>query len=1543
MSEIRTNTRTGLEVAVIGMSCRFPGARNLREFWRLLKGGAETISFFSDEELTAVIKRDLLRDPRYIKAKGFLEDIEYFDPVFFGYTPQAAEMLSPQVRLFHECAWEALEDAGYDPFNYRGDIGVYAGASPDLYWEMLSYGSAKCDLLGDFATGLLNNKDMLCTRLSYQLNLSGPSVTVHTACSTSLVAIHLACRALVTGECAMALAGGVSISLPKKKGYLYEEGMLHSPDGHCRAFDAQANGTVFGDGAGIVLLKRLEDALLDGDHIYAVIKGSAINNDGHLKVGFTAPSTKGQRNVIKAAYRAAQVDPATIGYVETHGTGTSLGDPIEIEALKQAFARPESPVCKIGSVKTNVGHLDSAAGVAGFIKTVLSLRHRQLPPSLHFRVANPRIDFEGSPFEVNTKLVPWEANGHPLRAGVSSFGVGGTNAHVVLEESPVLEPSGGSREVQMVMLSGRTAGVLERQTAQLVEYFARGEEMNLADVAYTLQVGRRGMSHRRVVWCRNRAEAMAGLLGEEGVASESREVGESRPQVVYMFTGQGSQYVEMGRGLYEQEEVYRRVAGECFERMREYTDLDLSGILYSGRGGGGRQIGIDETEASQPLLFVIEYGIAKQLEHWGIRPDAMIGHSIGEYVAATISGVLRLEDALRLVVLRGRLMQGCRRGVMLSVGQSGEVIKELLGEGLWLAAENSSELSVISGEEKAIGRLEEELSRRGLWSRRLRTSHAFHSGLMDEMLSSYREGLKGIQFGEPAVRYISNVTGDWVSRELVSKGDYWVRHVREGVRFSVGMSELLRGEGERILMEIGPGQSLSALVRQHAEYGSRHGVERVLRGDQESVSDWHYLLRSVGRLWLRGLEIDWGGYYSSERRRRVSLPTYPFERKRYWIDGNPFAVIEEVRAKNSATEKKGDVGEWFYVPCWKQSILTKSKDHRSQKYLVFINETGFGIELIRYMQKSAFEFVIVKSGNNFNQLDHNIFEINPRNGEDYNLLLSRLIGEHKLPDVVIHSWLVDEPDNPSRDLKNIGTILESGFYSLIHFARATANQKIEKKIRLYIVSNNLQKVLGDEPLCPEKATVLGPIKVIPQEMPWLQCSSIDLNLADLKDARLPILIGSLFEESQFSTDTIIAYRGNRRWVQTFEQKLLNPVPETPSVLRKQGVYLITGGLGRVALALSEHLARRIQPRLILVGRSDFPDKTSWRAWLHSHDNNDPVSRKISQLQKIEQLGAIVSLVAADVADEESMNRLIAEAENLFGGINGVIHAAGDTMEDHLLPAERIISSSCECQFRPKLHGLIVLEKLLRHKNLDFFITTSSISCILGGLGFTAYVAANTFMDAFVQKQNQISSFRWMSINWDAWQFDESSDQTTQFGKSVIKMAMTPAEGYETFSRILSWLETEQVVVSTGDLFRRMRQWLRNEEDSEQNKVVRNLISVLDTNGSGRSLKSKNQLEVLLSEIWQEHLGIECIGKNDNFFELGATSLDLVQVNKKLKQQIGRDISVVTMFQYPMIGALAKYLIDGTNDHHSEIDGLKQRNLTKGKESIQKRLQIRKGR
>ncbi|MFY9825408.1 MAG: amino acid adenylation domain-containing protein, partial [Thermoanaerobaculia bacterium] len=907
------------DIAIVGMAGRFPGAKGVDELWRNVAAGREGITFFTAEELLAAgVDSGLVENPNYVRAKGILGDVDLFDAAFFGLNPREVELMDPQHRVFLECAWEALEHAGWDSDRFPGLIGVYAGMSMNTY--MIINLLPHMELVASVDTlqaSLGNDKDPLTSRISYKLNLKGPSVTIQSASSTSLVAVHQACQALLQHDCDMALAGGVSIHLPEASGYLYQEGGTTARDGHCRAFDAAATGFVSGHGAGVVALKRLDDALAEGDTVYAVIKGSACNNDGSLKVSFMAPSIEGQVEVYRQAYENAGVDPRTVSYVECHGTGTALGDPIEIAALSRVFADEDGRrnYCAIGSLKTNIGHLDTAAGVSGLIKAALALHHGVIPPSLHFEAPNPRIDFANSPFFVNTELRPWPAG--TRRAGVTSLGMGGTNAHVVLEEAPSLAATpatSSSRPHQLVLLSAKSAAALERATARLADHLRLEAGLDLADVAFTLTHGRKAFQHRRALIASDAADAAVTLetLDPERLLTTAPEPGD-RP-VAFLFPGQGAQYLGMGRGLYDSEPAFRADVDLCCRLLLPHLGLDLRRVLFEEDDTAEAAERLQNTQLAQAALFVVSWASARLWMSWGVRPEAMLGHSIGEYVAACLAGVFSLDDALAIVAVRGRLMSRMPPGAMLGVPLPEAEVLPLLGEELSLAAVNRPAVSVVSGPVAAIEALAARLAEEGFACRRLHTSHAFHSRMMEPVLQPFIEQVRRVRLEPPRLPFLSNVTGTWIRPEEATDPAYWARQLRQAVRFADGVA-LLLAEPHRILLEVGPGNTLSTLARQHPAAGPGHAMISTLRHPKQPDPDPAVLLQAVARFWLAGGEIDWAGFWAGERRRRLALPTYPFERRRFWVDPPPKG------AARRKTGRRNDPAEWFYAPVWKQSRL----------------------------------------------------------------------------------------------------------------------------------------------------------------------------------------------------------------------------------------------------------------------------------------------------------------------------------------------------------------------------------------------------------------------------------------------------------------------------------------------------------------------------------------------------------------------------------------------------------------------------------------------
>jgi phthiocerol/phenolphthiocerol synthesis type-I polyketide synthase E len=869
------------DIAVIGFSGRFPGARDANQYWANLRSGVESISFFSDEELVeAGVGADVLGDPKYVKAAPILDGVTEFDAAFFGYSPREARMIDPQQRLFLEIAWEALEHAGYDGTSFQGPIGLFAGAAMNTY---LLFAGLLPEFTRDYVLTLVSNdKDFLATRASYKLNLRGPSVTVQTACSTSLVAVHIACQSLLNSECDIAMAGGVSVRIPHKAGYLYREGGIFSPDGHCRAFDAEARGTVFGSGVGCVVVKRLAEALTDGDTVHAVIKGSAVNNDGSSKMDFTAPSLAGQSRAVVEALAHAGVDPETISYIETHGTGTPLGDPVEIAALTKAFRAftAKKRFCAIGSVKTNIGHMDAAAGVAGLIKTILALKNRSLPPSLHFRTPNPQINFEETPFYVNTLLSAWDGGPIPRRAAINSLGMGGTNAFLILEEAPPAHPTTASRSQAVVVLSAKTPTALEEATTRLAEHLRDTPDTSVADVAYTLQVGRRHWPYRRAAVCRNHDEACAVLAATDRL-STARTPAVTR-EVVFMFTGQGAQHVNMGRDLYRTEAVFRDDVDRSADILCPHLRLDLRDVLYPSDDRIRETARLlDETWIAQPALFAVEHALARLWQSWGVRPDAMIGHSLGEYVAACLAGVFSMSEALLLVAARGSLMQALPSGAMLAVPLTQRQIAPFLDQRISLAAINGPSLCTVAGDTATIEDLEKRLSRQGIASRRLRTSRAFHSAMMDPAVQQLAERVSQVSRSAPQIPFVSNVSGTWIAPDQATAPDYWARQARDPVRFADGLRELL-GQPNRVFLEVGPGHTLATLMKLQTIGAGDNIVVSSLPGPDESTEDDAHILAALVRMWLAGVDIDWSGFQADERRHRVPLPTYPFERRPYW-------------------------------------------------------------------------------------------------------------------------------------------------------------------------------------------------------------------------------------------------------------------------------------------------------------------------------------------------------------------------------------------------------------------------------------------------------------------------------------------------------------------------------------------------------------------------------------------------------------------------------------------------------------------------------------
>ncbi|HYP30131.1 MAG TPA: SDR family NAD(P)-dependent oxidoreductase [Blastocatellia bacterium] len=1526
MSEPESNNTEGA-IAIIGMSGRFPGAKNLKEFWRNLRDGVESVSFFSDEELRASgVPPELLANPNYVKARPVLEDADLFDASFFGFNPREAEILDPQHRLFLECAWEALEDAGYDSETYKGLIGLYAGMHTNSYIFNLFSNPEVLDSVGALQLVLGNDKDYLVTRTSYKLNLKGPCVTVQTACSTSLVAIHHSVQSLLDYQCDLALAGGVSATGLHTAGYLYQEGGINSPDGHCRAFDARAQGTLGGSGVGVVLLKRLAEAISDGDNIHAVIKGSAINNDGAFKAGFTAPSVEGQAEVIAMAQAVAGVSPDTISCIEAHGTATPLGDPIEVAALTQAFRAGTSRkrYCALGSVKTNIGHLDAAAGVAGLIKTVLALKNRMLPPSLHFERPNPQIDLENGPFYVNTSLKEWKANGTPRRAGVSSFGMGGTNAHVILEEAPPTEPSGEARRCNLLLLSARTGSALDRATADLASHLRENPGLNLSDVAFTLQVGRRVFAHRRAVICRDQADAVEALEGQDAKRAFTGKGGSSEPSVVFMFPGQGTQRAHMAQELYREEPAFREEFDRCSKILVPHLGLDLRDAVYPPESESelaAREL--EQTRLTQPALFVTEYALARLWMRWGARPRAMIGHSIGEYVAACLAGTFSLEDALRLVAARGRLMQGMPRGAMLALPLSEQEVEPLLGEALSIASINAPSACVVSGPQEAIDDLQTRLDGMGLAGRLLKTSHAFHSKMMEPTVEPFLEHLKRIRLNPPATPFLSNVTGTWITPEQATSPKYWAEHMVQTVRFDQGLRGLLT-RPEAVLIEVGPGQTLTALAKQQPARRQEQVILSSLPRANEGQSELEQLLSAVGQAWIAGVKIDWTEFHHRARRRRVSLPTYPFQRQRYWVANRQNG--QNGHSHSHALGKRADIADWFYNPTWERSMPVAVGEAENagepSSWLLFAGPSSIGFQMAERLKDRGKQVAVVTPGEQFEVIDDSTFRLNPARRDHYDLLLNAVCARRGMPGRIIHLWTVTRPEEegPALDSNysndSNGLLRDRGIYSLLFLAQALGERMLEsasgpasEMIKIAVVSNGLHEVTGEEALCPDKATVLGPCRVIPHENPSVKCASIDIQIPEPGTWREEMLVAQLISELEAqASETVVAYRGNHRWVPRYREVKIDRPGSMPARLRDRGVYLITGGLGGIGLEIAAYLAKTAGARLALTARSSFPPREDWDRWVETNGTEDETSRRIAKLKEIESLGSEVMIFSADVADPDRMREVAGAVASRFGGVNGVIHAAG-------VPGGGMIQlqtkEKIEGALASKVAGTKNILRVFKDAGLDFLLLFSSQRSILGGFGRVDYCAANAYLDAVAHYISASGGPPTISINWDTWkEAGMSLDAARRFNlnpEEALKEGMRSEEGVDVFSRIL-FAGIPQVIVSTRDFNAVIKDGERPAEAATVEDPVAKPAAREQAHSrpelSTPYVEPRNDVERAIAEIWQALLGIDRIGVHDNFFELGGDSVITIQIIARVNQA-GLRLSPKQVFERQTIAGLAE--------------------------------------
>ncbi|MGX6606775.1 SDR family NAD(P)-dependent oxidoreductase [Micromonosporaceae bacterium Da 78-11] len=1520
----------GPEIAIIGMSGRFPGADDVDAFWRNISTGVESFTVFSDEELISAGEDPaVFNQPSYVRSRPVLNDIRGFDAGFFGLSPREATLADPQQLLFVECVWETLEAAGYATALDRGTVGVFAGMNISTY--LLTRPNAF--QMGVEIDGLMvgNDKDALATNVSYRLDLRGPSVAVQTFCSTSLVAVHMACASLRNDECDIALAGGVSIRVPDRAGYVYHEGNQASPDGHVRTFDAKARGSMFGDGAAVVALKRLDRALADRDTVLAVIRGSAINNDGALKFSFQAPSIDGQRRCVDSAIANARVDPNHISYVEAHGTATVVGDPMEVAALTSAFGPTrDRQYCLLGSVKPNVGHLDRASGVTGLIKVVQSLRHELIPGTRNFETPNTEIDFAASPFRVTAEPTPWpRRTDRPRIAGISSLGTGGTNSHAIISEAP--EPAtrpDRPRRWQVLPVSARSAIAADQALDNLAARLQEATDLDLGDVAYTLQVGRKVLNHRRFVIAGSTSEAAAALADPAArLGRQDATVGRSTG---FLIAGVGEQYPGMVAELYATEPGFRADVDECVDLLGLASAAALSDIFVetarpaAATGDLARLLG-RSTEAPapcaapghlvQPAVFAAEYALARQFVRWGVRPEVLVGYSLGEYVAACLSGVLSLADAVRLVAYRAELIGSVPEGAMLAAAADEQRLQDVLGDisgDLDVAVRTGTQV-VLAGTVPTVEAAAVRLRAAGIGCRRLATSHAYHSRMLLPIAAELTAWVTAnVTLNAPGIPYLSNVTGEPATEKLVTDPGYWARHMCEPVEFGDGLAHLLR-TADLALLEIGPGQSLGALARGHADAAQSQWplIVTTLPGAEDRRDAGAAIAEALGRLWLTGAAIDWTAVHGPADRGgwrpgRVPLPTYPFERQDYWLEAEPGAApggrpaVDESdpTAVLNALPRLPEA-EWINVPVWRQTTARPARAEPG-RWLV-LTDTGPADTLVAALTgplvAAGASVVLARPGDRYTAGPAGI-RLRPGSTEDAVAALREMGHRGEQPDHVVHLWsLAPEPAGG----------LDRGLHTLIALARAAGDLGLPGWT-LDVVTAGSHRVLPGDQVRPIVGTLLGPTRLIPVEYPRVRTRLIDVDTATVSPSAL------LSELRAEPADQVVALRGARRWIPGYE--VLDPAAvASPPVarIRTGGTYLVTGGLGGIGLAMAERLAADHQARLVLMGRTPAPPREHWAEILAAPATGGEVRRRIEGLHRLQASGAEFVTVAGDVAQPADVRRAVAAAIEHFGELTGVLHCAG-------VPAVGMMQFKTAADIAkvlaPKVDGTLAIVEALEDVPVEFLaLFSSTTSATGGGAGQVDYCAANAFLDAYASS-DPIPGCTVTSIDWGEWtyngwttgldNYDEGSIQFFQEYRQTFGISFD--QGWAALGRILASGEPH-VIVSTQSFAPIVAMSRRSSIESHQ-ATVKKARDALGRHPrpelSTSFVEPQSATEQTIAAVWTEALGLEQVGVHDNFFELGGNSLIGMEIIAQVRTALGlTQLAPHILYQAPTVASLAE--------------------------------------
>jgi len=1490
-------------IAIVGMSARFPGCRSVDEYWTRLVAGESLLSRATDEEMRSVgVDPASANATHFVRSGTLLEDAESFDAKFFDLSRREAEILDPQQRIFLECAYEALEHAGMTGEGER--TGVFAGIGMNTYMMQLLGNPEMLAAAGGYQMMLGNDKDFLATRVAYKLNLRGPAVVVQTACSTSLAAVHLACQSLLAGECDSALAGGVSVTFPQVAGYPYIPGMILSPDGFCRPFDERARGTVPGKGAGLVVLKRLRDAEAAGDAIYAVIAGSAWNNDGSSKVGYTAPSVEGQAEVIRTAQRVAGVTADRIGYVEAHGTGTELGDPIEVAALAEVFGErsKDAEKCVLGSVKANMGHADVAAGVAGLIKATLALYHGVIPGTPHFERPNPALEIERTPFLISAEAQEWpscigEPGENERWAGVSSFGIGGTNVHLCLcSAAPVLKTKDdGEQEKRIFPLSAKTAGALEAGSARLAEFVESNGGLELAGAAVTLRMGRRAYLHRRAVVAGSREELAAAL--RKPVRNGSVEAAAN--QVAFLFPGQGQQFGGMASALYGRDSRFRDLVDQGLALLPRAMAEAILAAVCDGQAPE-QPMG---TSLAQPLLFLVEYALAMRWMELGVVPKALLGHSLGELTAAAVAGVFSFEDGLRLAVERGALMEDSSTGAMLAVSLAVDALGPYLTPDLWIAAENGPKLTVISGSPDAVGEAEQRLGAARVAIVRLKTDRAFHTPHMAEAATRFYAAVAAVERGAPRLPWLSNVTGTWITSEDAMSPQYWADQITARVRFAENGASLARGGAQPgyFLLEVGPGDALIGLVRQHDR---KVPGASSLGGSNRHGDDFEAFLRAAAALWERGTNLRWEKLTerSDAQPRKVALPTYPFERERFWAEARALPGLSSASIPDGQNRsgsgvslvKNNDVASWFYVPTWRRTppaaLMLATPSEAIGTWVV----TGDSSSLVG---ESNLPDLLAAQ---LEQDGTRVLRLSLAGASRENL--EAFWNEHR--GGTASAWgLVDCRLARGSEPAAGSEAPDEGYASLMQLLQTAGRARV-RFAQVELIASGLAEVQNERVEDSRRAIVEGLVRMLPAEYAELRARVIDPSLELRSDGDAASVVEMIVAEMATvgPNGLTVAMRDHTRWQQEWLQVRLEEAKRLQ--FRQGGTYVITGGLGGVGYVMARRLLKGYQATVVLLGRTVLPHREQWEEWLTEHGPVEATSMRILRAKELEVLPGELLLLAADVADRTSMAEAWKTIETRFGAVHGVIHAAGLTSNERITTQS---AASVEAVLRPKVQGSEVLAGLMAGKKADFLVFCSSISAIHPAPGAAAYAAANSFQDRYAIWCRQHLGVPAISINLDTLRdVGMAAELYTpaefeDVKRALMAKAMTPEECVDAIERALGSGEP-RILISTFDLPSVF-------SDTAARLYPKRTASTNEACGDSTGEAGATEETQAVIAIWREVLGAEAIGPMDNFFELGGHSLLGTMVLARIRDRFGVELSIRAIFEAPTPESLGKRIRD----------------------------------